>query len=181
MSEAAGSDGRVEPFCRCWHVIKEIDVARLVAGHHRLAALCHELEACADALPTLPSPTHSVALCRLLAATVVRREGDRGNFPEALAGKRDTGLLAPLLMARVGRLRLADAAYGQELIEALEDARHSQPVAGETLGYLLRCVFEGCRRTMDVEGLVVLHLASHRLTAEARMLLVESLRRRSAV
>ena len=64
--------GRVVPFCRRWHVIDEIDLVRLLAGHAELRTLCDLLEACADTLPVMPSPAQTTVLCQRLTVAIDR-------------------------------------------------------------------------------------------------------------
>lgn len=109
-------------------------------------ALCHDLEAIADALPKAPTRRqlrriteriervssehhpHTLALLRALSA------GDRPD-EEALAA--------------LAAMHSIDTSHGEDLITALWDYSESDAATrGGALGYMLRCYFDGCRRAM---------------------------------
>lgn len=170
--------GSVEPFARRWHVIQEIDLAPLIARHSAVRALCDRLEDCADALPVLPSDDQRTELCADLR-DLVERGGQDGDDPiDAMLMRRPGNPLTDALLDHVRYRRAADAAHAADLIEALSSTT-ANTVAADTLGYMLRCCFDGCRRAMDFAELTILTLASHRLTPEARDILVSGLCRRA--
>lgn len=174
--DSNGLQGSVVPFARRWHVIQELDLVRLIAGHRLRAGLCNRLETLADALPALPGHDDLEALCDMLTDLI--EEGDPAK-PSPLAallpGSREDHLAAALI-TRIRARRADDAAAADELIAALlpADAADSRP-AGETLGYMIRCFTTGCRRAIEFEQLAVVALAGHRLTPDARAVLVGSL------
>lgn len=167
--------GSVVPFCRRWHIIQEVDLARLMAEHGRLAALCDELEACADLLPALPTRERSAALREALGTLAVRDDRAVALYLQDMFTRQQDDPLTCALLDKVRTLHITDAAHAEELIAMLEEVEGRQSAPNEALGYLLRCFFQVCRHTMDVEKLAILHLARGRLTPEARALLTGSL------
>jgi hypothetical protein len=81
--------------------------------------------------------------------------------------------LAWTLLDHVRHRHMADGAAARDLIEAFDGA--DAAMGPEALGHMLRCFFTGCRRAVDFEQLAIIALAGHRLTREARALLVEAL------
>jgi len=161
--------GNVVPLVNQWHVIHEVDVVRLIADHLRLAALCDLLERCADDLPTWPSPATTAYLRKALATLAQPGGDDRPPYPT----------LAELI--DIGTRHATDVTHAQDLADALDAAPDGeQRVSPDTLGYMLRCFFNGCRQAMDCEELAILALARHRLTRTAREALLDSLRFRAA-
>jgi len=168
--------GSVVPFARRWHVIQEIDLVRLVGEHRRRAALCDRLEAVADRLPDRPAPDEAAAIERALAAVVERDERDEIALLRAMLLHGPVQPLARSLIDHIRRRHASDAAAAQELTAALQPTAARDPVpSAETLGHMLRGFFTGCRRAIDFEQLTILTLAGHRLTPDARALLVEAL------
>lgn len=167
------------PFDRRWHVVHEIDLAGLVARHAEMAALCDGLEAMADVLPGLPSAERLAMLCAGLAE-VACGSGCEDDHLGAMFADPIANRTSRALLARLRGQHLMDVACAQELLAAFEDLDGRQSAPDAALGYLLRCYFDGCRRTMDVEELAILHLADRRLTEGARRLLLDSLEQRAA-
>jgi hypothetical protein len=169
--------GRVVPFVRRWHVIHEIDFARLIADHAHLRTVCDQLEACGDTLPDRPTDADADAVCRNLRAVVVSHPREENAVIDALFARE---LDDPLTAALVGRIRarhLSDAIHADDILAALSGA--SKPCA-EAFGYMLRGFFDGCRRAMDFTELAILTLGTRRLTQEARAALVGGLCERGA-
>ena len=170
-------EGSVVPFARRWHVIQEIDLVRLIGAHRRRAALCDRLEDLADGLPALPAPADMASLCRDILTVATRDQDDKLPFLEAML-RHGADPLTDALLDHIRMRQWADVAMAQELVAALcPEAPDSRPAA-ETLGHLLRGFFTGCRRGIDFEQLAILALAGHRLTQEARTMLVEALAQR---
>lgn len=130
-------------------------MSKLFDQHSRLAALCDRLEAIADDLPRA-CPTR----CRRAAAELVTL------VPEHHAVERE--LLSSLLKSRqpdlLGRIlqqHNEDEGLAGEIAEALEalvdGAKEPDP---ETVGYMLRCFFNNCRRSMLVEELAIRSMAA---------------------
>ena len=163
---------------RGWYMITAVDVARLLAEHADVRALCDVLEAWADALPVLPPPDAIGQICTHLAIFVDRSE--RGEAPSLntlftrTRAQRLTGVVLDLLDAQ----QAIDAGAAQDLIAAFDPA---SPDCGrfpaDTLGYMLRCFFENGRHVADFSVLAILALGQQRLTREARAMLIDSLAR----
>lgn len=171
-------DGSVVPFTRRWHVIHEIDLVRLIGAHHRRAALCDRLEAVADALPTLPTPEETEALCEELVDTIMRDGRDELPYLEKML-LHGPDALADALLDHVRLRHSTDTAMAQELIAALRpEAEEHRPTA-DALAYLLRGLFSGCRRAIDYEQLAIVALAGNRLTVAARTLMVDAIASRA--
>ena len=170
--------GRVVPFCRRWHVIDEIDLVRLLAGHAELRTLCDLLEACADTLPVMPSPAQTTVLCQRLTVAIDRYARAGETLLEEMFRREADRPLAAALLARIRARHAIDDSSAQDLIAAL-DPESTEPdrFPPEMLGYMLRCFFDGCRRAMDFTELAILALGERRLTRDARALLIGSLAR----
>lgn len=160
------------PFSGRGRVIRVDDLARMIAAHARLRAICARLEAYADALPVRPADAVAHALCRDLRAVIVSYPRDEDAVIDALF---DDSRTDPLTAAVVGRLRArhgSDAIQADDILAALSGV--TVPCA-EALGYMLRSFFEGCRLAMDFMQLAVLTLGGGRLTLDARDMLVRGL------
>jgi len=178
MPGNADATGKVVPFCRSWHVIGGLDLARLMDGHAELRKLCDQLEACADALPTMPSLAENRAIRARLAKSIHRYAHGGGALLDALFWRDPRQPLTAALLAQIRARHAADDANAQDLIAALDPASEEQDrFPPEMLGYMLRGVFDGCRRAMGFTELAVLTLGDRRLTSEARGLLIASLER----
>lgn len=178
MTEHDEFASHVTPFAGRWHVIREHDLARLLAAHARLRAVCNRLEACADALPGRLSDAETRTVCRDLRAVVISHPRDETAMIDALLA-RDCG--DPLTAAVVRRVRarhVCNAIQADDILAALSGI--SAPCA-EALGYMLRSFFEGARLAMDFTQLAVLTLGVERLTSGARDMLVRGLCERRAV
>jgi hypothetical protein len=178
MTEHDEFAARVVPFAERWHVIHELDLARLIAAHARVRDVCDRLEACADALPRRLSDAETDAVCRDLRAVFVSYPRDEDALIAALFG---LGLGDPLTAAVVARMRashVSDAIQADDILAALSGV--SAPCA-EAFGYMLRSFFDGCRQAVDFTQLAILTLGAGRLTRGARDMLVRGLCERSAV
>ena len=158
---------------RVWHMIEEIDLAAIVADHADLARLCDRLEDVADALPRLPSQAMADQLCRDLEHRPRAHEmGERTLFDLLFDGDP----IAPGRAAAFRHIRHRRSAHvvqAQDLVTALQPGNSSLPAS--TLGYMLRCFFDGYRTDMAFEELAILQFAGDRLTPDARALLEHSL------
>ncbi len=159
-----------------WHVIAELDVARLVVRHRRLRGLCDRLEACADVLPARPPAGIVSALGRELGSRLrVDFAGDRdflrGNFESGRAARLDRTLLR-----EVADRHAVCSDHASDVVAALcGDRNDACPPSPETIGYMLRSFFEGCRDALVFEELAILKLGRLRLTTTARDMLVDCL------
>lgn len=165
-------DKRVVPFARRWHVIHDIDLARLIADHARLRAVCDRLEACADALPGGISDAEADAVCSSLRAIVLSHPQEENAVIDALFACHLDDPLTATLVARMHARHLSDAVHADDILAVLRGA--SVPCA-EAFGYMLRGFFDGCRRTMDFTELAILTLGGKRFTHAARDSLVKAL------
>ncbi len=165
--------GSVVPFARRWHVIHEIDLIRLLQEHRRRLLLCRQAEAMADGLPDRPEGAAMTLFLKALETLVTRGERTDGAYLEAMLSNGHDDPLIDTLLDHVRHRHEADAAAARELVAAFAEA--DAFAAPETLGHMLRSFFTGCRRAVDFEQLVIIALAGHRLTPEARGLLVDAL------
>lgn len=163
----------VVPFARRWHVIHEIDLIRLMQAHRHRLALAAQAEAIADGLPNRPTEPMMTAFLIALQELVTKGERADGDGLEAMLLNRHDDPLTWTLIDHVRHRHRADRAAASELIAAFDEA--DAFVAPETLGHMLRSFFTGCRRAVDFEELTLIALAGHRLTSEARALLVDAL------
>lgn len=123
-------------------------LARLLDGHDRLGSLCDLLEAIADDLPRA-CPERCGRAAAELEATV----------PAHHAFERDVLALSAVrsdLSDRILRHHAEDEGLAFEIVAVLEPLRDGAPVvAAETLGYMLRCFFYSCRRSMLIAELAI--------------------------
>jgi hypothetical protein len=120
----------------------------LIACHARLRALLDRIEALADALPDPPAVEVCDRLCRDLAgmtALVVMLQDEY--FADVWYRPSQDPVVA-----RIREWRSADTLHLRDTVVALrrfaggaDDAR----VTPDTLGYMLRCSFDGWRRLLD--------------------------------
>lgn len=124
------------------------DVVAIFHDHDMLNELCGQLEAVADSLPR-PDRVACARVSRMLD----------GFFPAHL--KRENETLARHLRDEELRGRIIaqhneDMGLSQELVIALEPATRGERVEdAEALGYMLRCFFNGCRRSMLIEEMAL--------------------------
>ena len=172
--------GRIVSLCVPAERQAEEDIVRLVDDHRQLGRLCDMLECCADDLPRLPPRPVMEQICSALTQLCEEGEPVCAPYPEILELYAFEDPLAAILMEQVHARRLADATHAQDLVDALRgDLDVAERLSSTTLGYMLRCFFEGCRQAMDCEELAILTLARHRLSSVARYKLIDSLRMRA--
>ncbi|MBB3910295.1 hypothetical protein [Sphingomonas desiccabilis] len=162
---------------RRWHVIDEIDLVPLLCEHARGEQLCRRLEACADALPDLPDAEAIAALCDALEAQAVERPSREDALLDVLFGA-EAPPLADTLLAYIRAQHVTCAVQAQDLLAVLRPHAVDRGPCAATLGYMLRCFFEGCRAAMAFEELAIRTLAERRLTPAARLLLDDRLQAR---
>jgi len=122
--------------------------------HEARAALCAELEQLADGLPSLPAPARIRRICNQIEAVTTHfRRAD--TLLETIAAP-DIQPFASNMLERLVGMHLMDALHGEDLIAVLWDSTARGAVArpGE-FGYMLRCFFDGCRRVMALESLLL--------------------------
>ncbi|MDR7256416.1 hypothetical protein J2X47_000577 [Sphingomonas sp. BE270] len=156
-------------------MIDEIDLIALLADHAELARLCDLLEGVADDLPALPADDDATSLCHMLEHRLPTHEAREHRFRETVFAAQSMPNGEPLL-DRIRCRGVSQIMQAQDLIAALQPS--ASPLPATTLGYMLRCFFEGCRADMAFEELAILVLADRRLTPTASTLLRDSLERR---
>jgi len=137
--------------------------ATLLVEHAAILKLCQEWERLADALPALPTrrrwralksgfqALHDRHLPRidLAMADIAAEENAPGHLVE--------------FVHRLSAQNLADADNSRD-VEAAFDALRGERLAenGEALGYMLRCLFDGCRRTVLAREILLSALVAAR-------------------
>lgn len=157
-------------------MIDEIDLVAMVADHADLGQLCDRLEDVADALPRMPLAGANLRLCHELEYRPATHEAREHALVKRLFG---TGTTEPCGVAALQHIRHRSGSHvvqAQDLVTAFQAGDPCLPPS--TLGYMLRCFFEGCRASMAFEELTILQLAGDRLTPRARILLEHSLEAR---
>ncbi|MCH8685551.1 hypothetical protein [Pedomonas mirosovicensis] len=169
-----GSPGRRE---RCWHMITELDLMRLVADHSRLERYCRALEAATSGAPGARQRTITPMLRDMVetALELCARHGQERleAWFDAEAGEPVAGaLLSAIRAAHGSALRQC-----RELIATLERRAQLQEEGSATslAAALLRGTIQSCRQAMLLEKLAIAQLAGERLTPGARGLLDDSL------
>ena len=163
------------PSTRGWHVIDEIDLVPLLSEHLRREQLCCRLERCADGLPGLPDAEEIAALCDELEAQAVEQPSREDALLDVLFGV-EAEPLADTLLAYIRAQHVTCAVQAQDLLAVLRPHAIDRKPCAATLGYMLRCFFDGCRAAMAFEELAIRTLAERRLTPAARLLLDNRLR-----
>lgn len=156
----------------CWHMIDEVDLVRLVADHSAWLRLCARLEAIADELPVLPD-ADEVRLLRAQVQGLTQPRQREDRTLDTLFFRERARPLARSLLDGFHLARTARIVDLEDILAALED--DDAAVAADTLGYMMRSFFRGCRSAIAMEQLALLALGSNRLTVDARALLVERL------
>lgn len=127
--------------------------------HQIQRALCHDLEAIADALPKAPS--HSQL--RRVAERIVRVSTE--HHPHAVTLLRSLpadSRPSEADLAALEAMHLIDAIHGEDLITALWNYVETNPDRHEgELGYMLRCYFDGCRRAMAFKEALIGQVSRH--------------------
>ena len=166
-------------FCEGWRARTEKGVHALVAEHVVLRALCDRLEAIADGLPGLPPAEERRQLSRHLTTLLPPHQARESELLQSLLPADGASPVEHSLVERIRDQHVMDAVHAQDLGAALEAAGPDSN--GDTLGYMLRCFFDGCRRAMAFEELALLRLAGRRLSPAATSLLTACLRTGTAV
>ena len=125
-------------------------LSKLFDEHSRLASLCNELEKIADDLPRA-CPARSRRAAAELANLVPEHFAFERELFSALLKARQ-----PDLLDRILEQHYEDEGLAGEIAEALESLGDGAEAPDpETLGYMLRCFFNNCRRSMLVEELAM--------------------------
>lgn len=130
--------------------------AALIVEHNAVLNLCIDWEQLADGLPRVPGLRRWAAL---RAGFEVFRDDHLPRIERALSEIVQDEPLPSHLMAYVERLAglvLVDADHSRDVEAALETLLATRDVRqAETAGYMLRCLFEGCRRTILAREILV--------------------------
>jgi hypothetical protein len=104
-------------------------------------------------------------LARRLSAFAESTQADDAVFASlTFQGSADAAALG----AAIGRWRLMDALHAQDLADILLDQRSEEDACRtDRVAYMLRCFFEGCRRTFPLRQTTILLLGRSRLTQGA--------------
>lgn len=149
------------------------EIERMVAGHAELRDLCRQLEGCADLLPDPHAIPHAALVSASLAAALRSHDAmDLAMLP-GLLGTDQAGLGA--LPGRIEACHVIDQLHAEDLCDALLAAAAGAPFHSDTLSYMMRSVFDGCRRGICFQEAAILLLAKARITAGARAMLWASL------
>lgn len=137
--------------------------AALIGEQAAVLQLCTEWESLADALPRLPGAARWATLKLGFAALRDRHlvRIDRA-MAEIASSEAASGHLLDFAR-RVSRFNLADSDHSRD-VEAAFDALRGQRTAqqAEYLGYMLRCLFDGCRRTILAREILLSALPASR-------------------
>lgn len=157
-----------------WHMIDEVDLVATIAAQCDWLRLCEQLEALADRLPCSPTQDETAAIRVELRRLASAPHDDFIIAAESLFGPQMGMPLTHSLIGHVAGRHAARVIQAHDLIEALDPrAPECRRQDAETLGYMLRCFFEGSRQIVALERLALLELGAERLTASARALLTE--------
>lgn len=160
---------------RTWQVVREIDVVPMIAQHARLRRLCDQLECCANRLPERVAILEAAQLSAELAKRLSSHAGAE-EATLAMLFEDDGAAHHHVLLDRIRHRHAVDHLHAEDLRDALTAAATTMgPVRGELLGYMMRCLFDGCRQGIDFQEAAILMLASDRLTKTARATLRSSL------
>lgn len=135
----------------------------LIGEQAAVLRLCVEWEKTADALPRLPG-TARWAKAKLGFADFRDRHLIQIDLAMAEITLRETASGHLLDYARrLSALNLADSDHSRD-VEAAFDALRGQRTAkqAEHLGYMLQCLFEGCRRTVLAREILLSALLASR-------------------
>lgn len=175
MIDSAGEAKIVRRLQRSWRVLHEVDVARMVAQHATLRSLCAALEDCADRLPERDAIIEGIRVSGSLAEALRRHEVVQNAILSSLFDTDPTVSLNTLL-ARIRHRHAVDYLHAEDLRDALAAAAGTLgPVRVDTLSYMMRSLFDGCRRGIDFQEAAILLLSRDRLTLAARATLSASL------
>jgi hypothetical protein len=150
----------------------------LVRQHTMLRHLCDRLETIADRLPQPPEAVERDAVCHQLRRLVPRHRQDEQALLARLFPDRDATAADRHLLGVIHGQHAQDEIHAQDLSLALEATgpdNTDPPLGAETLGYMLRCFFDGFRRALDFEELAMLTMGGRRLPAALAAILAHAL------
>lgn len=167
--EHPSCEHHVLPFHPRRPVIEEDDLAPLIADHVEVRRMCREVEALADRLADPPSLMERCAAASLIHATAATHVRVTSTFlDEAFAGERlkfSRSILKRILLGQI-----SDAIHAEDVVEILRSER-LDATRIDALSYMLRCLFDSCRRSLAFEEMALLSIAGDRLTHDARLAL----------
>jgi hypothetical protein len=167
-----GGTGKLRALRGGWHMIDELELVPLVVEHSRWQRLCARLEAIADALPEMPTLIEVAALRSQLRDVFSESDGERG-FPfGAMFEAESARPQVRRLLDRLRDRRAERAVEAQDLADMVA-AEPAGRISADALGYMLRSIFAGCEESIAIETLALLFIAPERLTAAARLLLIQ--------
>lgn len=165
-----GEDQEDVPPAHRWHMIAEIDLIRLIAEHSAIERLCDQLEMIADRLPERPAAESAQALADRLDSLLAPHNLHEDHLLATMFARDTPCLLTYSLLDHIRARHIACAVQAQDLATTFRSESDDTP-SPQTLGYMLRCFFEGCRDAIAFEQLTILVLGGARLTPGARDLL----------
>lgn len=127
-------------------------VHELVESHREMLGLCDLMESIADSLPNKMDVRHCVRAASLIQPLLERMHKfeEEVVFPAIAKARPDDANKRVLDRLKVEHCE--DECYAEELSDALNRvASGMEPVAPETLGYMLRGFFESMRRHIAFE------------------------------
>ncbi|WP_416907430.1 MAG: hypothetical protein ACMVO5_10330 [Polymorphobacter sp.] len=159
------------------HAVGEAEVAPIIARHAAMRRLCQELEDCANRLPDHHVVGHAARLSAELAAHLRACEA-MGRAVWCRMFGIDCDHEGSPLSQRLRHYHTADTLHAEDLHEALAQiaARPPGPAQPtELIGYMLRCLFDGCRRAIDCRESALLLFGRDRMSRGAAAALAASL------
>lgn len=151
---------------RRWLVITECDVAAMVANQAELRHCCDRLEAYADRLPDAGCDAGAAQVCREMTRILECHEVTCTAALDTIFGPESQVPLARVLMARIRYQHVANRLHAHDLLAALQGTDNVP--SRDAVGYMMRCLFEGCRSAINFEELTLLVLGGDRLTTPVR-------------
>lgn len=164
-SENAASQHQVLLFRRRLNRIDGPDLANLLADHDRMRDLCDELENLADGLPDHPPLSVRRAVAEKIEGTTVAHVKTTSSFLRRFFSGDEPRITRGLL-SRILLWQVSDAVHAEDTAETLRTERLDTATI-DMLSYMLRCLFENCRRALEFEGLFLMSLGRSRLTPAA--------------
>ena len=147
---ATGKGAMAPSVDRSYPVLVAPSLETVAADHVIQRALCRDLEALADGLPALPSPSAIDRLCARVAG-VTERHFERAEW--VIARLPREARPDACVLAAMREMHALDAMHGDDLMAALQGGSGGplpEAQAGQ-LAYMLRCFFDGCRRAIALK------------------------------
>lgn len=175
MIDRESRDNGIDAAARPWMLIYEVDIAPTLALHAAQRRLCDELELWADRLPDRQAIVGATPVAFALEASLGALESMPASAAQGLFDA-DATMLGGVVFGHICRHRAANRLHAEDVYDALASAAGAAgPPRADMLGYMMRCLFDNCRRAIDYEQMALLLLAGDRLTAAASSTLMKSL------